>query len=215
MPRLLCADALRLLEASVQSYLLALHGGSLPAIRPSRVMEARWAPVAGLLGTSVELATKACLAQGEGRGSVYADTGAFKYGSEVIEDFVTKVKAGDAVRLMLTVVGNAFVDDFAEVFLVGHNVVHTPPNPACSAELLARFRCVPLRANSFSVELFEHYDGETGVRQIMRKSWVMQPVIALLTEHVKTFEEFPPRQEAASLNINEAIDKAKKTSSSQ
>ncbi len=60
---------------------------------------------------------------------------------------------------------------------------------------------------------FEHYDGETGFRQIMRKSWVMQPAIAKLTEHVKTFVEFPPRQEAASLNINEAIDKAKKASS--
>ena len=62
---------------------------------------------------------------------------------------------------------------------------------------------------------FEHYDGETGFRQIMRKSWVMQPAIAKLTEHVQTFVEFPPRQEAASLNINEAIDKAKKASTSQ
>lgn len=56
---------------------------------------------------------------------------------------------------------------------------------------------------------FETYDGITGFHQIMRKSWVIQPIIALLTEHVKTFEEFPPRQEAASLNINEAIERAK------
>ena len=62
---------------------------------------------------------------------------------------------------------------------------------------------------------FETYDGETGFRQIMRKSWVMQPAIALLTEHVKTFADFPPRQEAASLNINEAINKAKTVSASQ
>ncbi len=55
----------------------------------------------------------------------------------------------------------------------------------------------------------EHYDGITGFHQIMRKSWVMQPAIAILSEHVQTFQEFPPRQEAASLNINEAIDKAK------
>ena len=55
----------------------------------------------------------------------------------------------------------------------------------------------------------ETYDGVTGFHQIMRKSWVMQPAIARLTEHVQTFVEFPPRQEAASLNINEAISKAR------
>ncbi|MFY8274728.1 arylsulfatase [Pseudoalteromonas sp. SSDWG2] len=58
----------------------------------------------------------------------------------------------------------------------------------------------------------EHYDGVTGFHQIMRKSWVMQPAIALLTEHVKTFQKYPPRQEAASLNINEAIKKAESAS---
>lgn len=58
---------------------------------------------------------------------------------------------------------------------------------------------------------FETYDGVTGFHQIMRKSWVIQPMIALLTEHLKTFDEFPPRQEAASLNINEAIDRARKS----
>lgn len=55
----------------------------------------------------------------------------------------------------------------------------------------------------------EHYDGVTGFHQIMRKSWLMQPIISKLTEHVQTFAEFPPRQESASLNINEAIEKAK------
>lgn len=61
----------------------------------------------------------------------------------------------------------------------------------------------------------EHYDGVTGFHQIMRKSWVMQPAISLLTEHIKTFEKFPPRQEAASLNINEAINKAKTASNTR
>ncbi|WP_375177536.1 arylsulfatase [Marinobacter mobilis] len=55
---------------------------------------------------------------------------------------------------------------------------------------------------------FEHYDGDIGFHQIMRKSWVFQPMLAILTEHLKTFEAFPPRQEAASLNINEAIERA-------
>ncbi|MDI9244259.1 arylsulfatase [Marinobacter sp. CHS3-4] len=57
----------------------------------------------------------------------------------------------------------------------------------------------------------EHYDGVTGFHQIMRKSWVVQPIIAMLTKHVETFKEFPPRQEAASLNINEAIERARST----
>ncbi|MBS3797969.1 arylsulfatase [Pseudoalteromonas sp. BDTF-M6] len=61
----------------------------------------------------------------------------------------------------------------------------------------------------------EHYDGVTGFHQIMKKSWVFQPAISLLTEHIKTFEKFPPRQEAASLNINEAISKAKSASTNR
>lgn len=58
----------------------------------------------------------------------------------------------------------------------------------------------------------EHYDGVTGFHQIMKKSWLMQPIIAKLSEHIATFSKFPPRQEAASLNINEAIEKAKSAS---
>ncbi len=54
---------------------------------------------------------------------------------------------------------------------------------------------------------FEHYDDITGFHLIMHKSWVMQPAIGLLSEHLNTFIEFPPRQEAASLDINKAIDK--------
>jgi len=57
---------------------------------------------------------------------------------------------------------------------------------------------------------YEKYDDITGFRQIMHKSWVMQPAIGLLMDHLKTFEEFPPRQPAASLNINKAIEKALK-----
>ena len=60
---------------------------------------------------------------------------------------------------------------------------------------------------------FEVYDDITGFQQFMSKSWVMQPAIGLLMEHLKTFEDFPPRQPAASLNINKAIDKALKAGS--
>ncbi|WNO11436.1 arylsulfatase [Teredinibacter sp. KSP-S5-2] len=62
---------------------------------------------------------------------------------------------------------------------------------------------------------YEHYDDITGFHQIMIKSWVFQPMIALLTDHVKSFSEFPPRQEGASLNINEAIQKAKSMANRQ
>ncbi len=62
---------------------------------------------------------------------------------------------------------------------------------------------------------FEHYDDITGFHLIMRKSWVMQPAIGLLTEHLQTFAEFPPRQEAASLDINQAIDKILKAKARQ
>ena len=57
----------------------------------------------------------------------------------------------------------------------------------------------------------EHYDGVTGFHQIMRKSWVFQPAIQILNEHLATFKKFPPRQKAASLNINKAIEAAMET----
>ncbi len=56
---------------------------------------------------------------------------------------------------------------------------------------------------------FEKYDDINGFHLIMEKSWVMQPAIALLNKHLESFKDFPPRQEAASLDINEAIKKAK------
>ncbi|MFZ0613456.1 MAG: hypothetical protein WAM73_14555 [Desulfobacterales bacterium] len=62
---------------------------------------------------------------------------------------------------------------------------------------------------------FEHYDDVTGFGQIMHKSWVMQPAISLLNEHLETFKEFPPRQPAASLDINKAIDKVLKSGTRQ
>jgi len=40
----------------------------------------------------------------------------------------------------------------------------------------------------------------------MEKSWVMQPAIGILGEHLATFADFPPRQAAASLDINKAIE---------
>ncbi len=62
---------------------------------------------------------------------------------------------------------------------------------------------------------FETYDDITGFHQLMRKSWTVQPAIGLLQKHLATFKDFPPRQEAASLNINEAIDKIMRSSARQ
>lgn len=62
---------------------------------------------------------------------------------------------------------------------------------------------------------FEYYDDITGFHQIMHKSWVMQPAISLLNEHLMTFKAFPPRQAAASLDINKAIDKILKSDTRQ
>ncbi len=54
---------------------------------------------------------------------------------------------------------------------------------------------------------YEKYDDITGFHLVMAKSWVMQPAIGLLTEHLMTFKDFPPRQASASLDINKAIEK--------
>lgn len=62
---------------------------------------------------------------------------------------------------------------------------------------------------------FEHYDDITGFHFIMKKSWVMQPAISLLNEHLITFKDFPPRQASASLDINKAIDKILQSSTRQ
>ncbi|SMO77986.1 arylsulfatase [Solitalea koreensis] len=55
---------------------------------------------------------------------------------------------------------------------------------------------------------FEVYDGETGFRHIMKKSWVIQPAIGYINELMATFKDFPPRQAAASLDLNKAVENA-------
>jgi len=62
---------------------------------------------------------------------------------------------------------------------------------------------------------FEKYDDINGFHLIMEKSWVMQPAIGILGEHLATFQAFPPRQASASLDINKAIDKIMKSGTRQ
>ena len=47
-------------------------------------------------------------------------------------------------------------------------------------------------------------------RQAMEKSWVIQPIIGIVKDHLGSFKEWPVRQGAASLNINAAIDMMEK-----
>jgi arylsulfatase len=62
---------------------------------------------------------------------------------------------------------------------------------------------------------YEKYDDIVGFEVIMKKSWVMQPAIGLLKKHLETFKAFPPRQPAASLDINKAIEQILKAGSRQ
>lgn len=57
---------------------------------------------------------------------------------------------------------------------------------------------------------YEKYDGAIGFMQTMHKSWVLQPALALVRKHLKTFEEFPPRQKAATLDVGKAIEAMEK-----
>lgn len=57
---------------------------------------------------------------------------------------------------------------------------------------------------------FETYDDEIGFHQIMRKSWVFQPAIGYINQLMGTLKAYPPRQPAASLDLNEAVEKALK-----
>lgn len=90
MPRIMKKDAIFLIDGGVESYLLSLHGLSLPSSRVRRLPETRYAPVLGLLGATVELLTKACLVQARGVHVMYKNSdvtsGVYKFGTEVIEE---------------------------------------------------------------------------------------------------------------------------------
>lgn len=56
---------------------------------------------------------------------------------------------------------------------------------------------------------YEKYDGAIQFDLMMKKSWILQPTIGILKDFLYTFQEFPSRQPAASLNINKAIEQIK------
>ena len=48
---------------------------------------------------------------------------------------------------------------------------------------------------------YEKYDGVYGFELIMHKSWVFQPAIGYLNEHLSSFKDFPPRHRITSYNV--------------
>lgn len=100
MPKFLKDNTIVLLDAGVESYLLALYGMAIPTHRPIRKAETKYAPVCGLFGAAAELLVKACLVQAKGTAAMYqnGDTsaGVFKFGSDVIEELRRYVRDEDA-----------------------------------------------------------------------------------------------------------------------
>lgn len=95
MPAFLRRDAIRLLDAAAESYLLALGASGLPAVRPSHDGLARFAPLIGLVGTSSELLVKGCLVQALGPTSLTRPDGYFLTGSEAISSLRALIRAAD------------------------------------------------------------------------------------------------------------------------
>ena len=100
MPKFLKNSTIVLLDAGVESYILALYGMAMPSLRPIKKAETKNAPVCGLLGAAAELLVKACLVQAKGKAAMYQNgdisSGVYKFGSEVIEELRRCVRDEDA-----------------------------------------------------------------------------------------------------------------------
>lgn len=100
MPRLLKSDAIRLLDASVEAYWMAIIGINIPMGRKIHKSESKYSSVMGLLGASVELLGKACLVEAKGLNSMYVDNnpqvGIYKFGSEVLDEIRKDIKNNNA-----------------------------------------------------------------------------------------------------------------------
>lgn len=100
MPQFMKSSAIALLDGGIESYLLALHGMTLPSTRIRRKQETRYAPILGLFGASVELLVKACLVQIKGPGAMYKDddvsSGIYRFGTEVLKDLRKTIRDADS-----------------------------------------------------------------------------------------------------------------------
>ncbi|MGE3538644.1 MAG: hypothetical protein AB7N91_14600 [Candidatus Tectimicrobiota bacterium] len=92
MPLYLRHDAIRLLEASVESLHVALS--SLGATRRSSPRESSslYAPEIGLIGAAAEMAMSACLVQASGQSSLVRSSGQYKSFPQILSEFRTLVR---------------------------------------------------------------------------------------------------------------------------
>jgi len=64
---------------------------------------------------------------------------------------------------------------------------------------------VPLLFN-LRMDPFEEKDGLNSELMMAKKLWTMGPMQAMVAEHIKSFEKFPPRQKAATLSVQKVMD---------
>lgn len=103
MPLLLRHDAIRLLEASLESLQLAVSSIAVTKRWDFRESAARFAVEIGLLGTAAELAMAACLVQAFGPSVLSrAETGKYKTAAEILSDFRKLVSDSKLVSSFLT-----------------------------------------------------------------------------------------------------------------
>jgi hypothetical protein len=100
MPKLVSNDIISLLEVGIDLYILALNKLYCPQERTLRIKNSKYASVMGLLGSSVELLSKACLVEAKGIQSMYLDNaedkGVFKYANSVLEELKKDIKSKGA-----------------------------------------------------------------------------------------------------------------------
>jgi len=92
MPIYLKKDTIRLLEASVESISLAIMGLGMPNRIELREQLAKNAIQIGLVGVAAELAMSAIIVQGAGVNSLQFETGFYKTGSHILDDFRKLIK---------------------------------------------------------------------------------------------------------------------------
>lgn len=87
VPMFLKKDAIRLLEASAESLVLAATAAALPRRVPNRDAVVVNAPGIGLTGAAAELAMSACLVQVTGPSALMKAGSRYKTGREILQDF--------------------------------------------------------------------------------------------------------------------------------
>jgi arylsulfatase len=65
-----------------------------------------------------------------------------------------------------------------------------------------------LRSNPFEIDAEEA--NIFFVKEKFDRIFLLMPAVALVTQYLKTFEEFPPRQRPASFSIDQALEQARR-----